>query len=109
MLIKSLIMRDGGTIVDIDGTEYKFVDDGNGNHVCDIADKSVLKKLLAVPEGFELLEVQDASGVVIDGEFVSLEDSTKKEIAELAAEQGIELSTEKTKKEMIEAFAKGAA
>ena len=52
MLIKSLIKRDGGSLVNIDGINYSFQPDADGDHVCEVADKGHIEIFLSIAEGY---------------------------------------------------------
>jgi hypothetical protein len=52
MIIKSLIKRDGGSAINIDGVIYDFQPDADGDHVCDVSDSSHANLLLSITEGF---------------------------------------------------------
>jgi hypothetical protein len=52
MLIKSLIKRDGGSMVDIDSVYYDFQQDSDGDHVCDVTDSAHAELLLSITEGY---------------------------------------------------------
>ncbi len=52
MLIKSLIKRTDGTVVDIAGTRYHFAPNANGEHVCEVSDEHI-GIFLDIVEGYE--------------------------------------------------------
>lgn len=57
MLIKSLIKRDGGTVVDIAGINYHFAPDDSGEHVCDVSDEHA-DIFLDIIEGYEQVKIK---------------------------------------------------
>jgi hypothetical protein len=58
MLIKSLLKREGGTVVDLEGVKYHFTPNINDDHVCEVDDPAHIALLFAVDkDGFE--EVSD--------------------------------------------------
>lgn len=65
--MKCLLVRKGGTIVDlpqiVDGQErkvsYHFKDDGQGNHVAIISDMKHFQLLAAIPEAYEVFGFSD--------------------------------------------------
>ncbi len=52
MKIKSIIEREDGHSVDLDGTVYEF---NPPSHVCEVEDKQHLARFLSIPEGYELV------------------------------------------------------
>jgi hypothetical protein len=52
MLIKCKQIREGGTSILIDDTNYTFLPNGNGEHVAEVTDKDHIKAFLAIKEGF---------------------------------------------------------
>lgn len=54
ILMKCLLIRAGGTHVNIDGANYHFKDDGMGNHVCAISDMKHVSRLAGIPEAYEI-------------------------------------------------------
>ena len=56
MLIKSLIKRQGGTLIEgLFGNNYHFAPDADGNHICDVEDPAAIHRLLSIKEGFALV------------------------------------------------------
>lgn len=59
MLIRSKILREGGTKVTLDATEYHFKPrPGTSAHVCDVLDKHHVNRFLAISEGYELFDTE---------------------------------------------------
>lgn len=56
MQIQSLIKRTGGTVVTLDGKDYKFQPDELDRHVCDVTDKKHIQRFLSIPEGFAIAD-----------------------------------------------------
>ncbi len=56
MKLNCILLRSGGTHIDLDGVEYHFATDKDGNHSCDVTDKQHLKILLAIPEAYEIAD-----------------------------------------------------
>jgi hypothetical protein len=52
--LRCKIEREGGTVVRIDETDYHFLPNNKGDHVCFVADKAHASRFLAVPEAYEL-------------------------------------------------------
>jgi hypothetical protein len=52
MLIKSLIKRDGGSVVNIGSIDYHFLPDTDGDHVCEVAEEDNAALFLAIAEGY---------------------------------------------------------
>jgi len=55
-LVKCLLRREGGTVVMLDGVEYRFVLNAGGEHCCEVADDEHLDTLLAISEAYALVE-----------------------------------------------------
>lgn len=53
MELRCKIEREGGTVVKIGNTDYHFLPNANGDHVCFVSDKAHVSRFLAVPEGYE--------------------------------------------------------
>jgi hypothetical protein len=60
MLIESKIRREGGSHIDIGGTDWHFKPGADGAHVCDVTDEAAIARLLAIPEGFRLVSAAPA-------------------------------------------------
>lgn len=54
MLIESIIKREGGTHITLDGEKYSFLPDDQGRHVCEIKNRDHIGRLLAIREGYRL-------------------------------------------------------
>jgi hypothetical protein len=57
MRIVSVIRREAGTDVDLDGTVYFFrpeSDDPSALHVCAVTEEAHIARLLAIPEGYKV-------------------------------------------------------
>lgn len=52
MKIRCKLIREGGTLIDIDGTEYHFADNGKGDHVVEVANPEHAKRLLSISEAY---------------------------------------------------------
>lgn len=53
MKIECKIKREGGSVIDIDGTEYHFKPEvKDGPHYCTVANKKHAQRFLAIPEGY---------------------------------------------------------
>ena len=61
MTIKCLLKREGGTKVDIDGVEYHFAPNEDGDHVCEVSNKKHIARFLSIPEGYEIHGSDDDS------------------------------------------------
>jgi len=58
MKIESIIRRDGGSVVTLDDTNYRFKPEAvGGPHIAIVTDQAHLATLLAIPEGFRLAEI----------------------------------------------------
>lgn len=59
MLIRSIIERQHGTRITLDSTQYAFLPKKEGGeHVCEVEDKTHIKKLLSISEGYEPAEIE---------------------------------------------------
>ncbi len=55
MQVRSKIIRQGGTTVDLLGKTYFFAPNDKGDHVCTVTDPAALSRLVnEIPQGFEL-------------------------------------------------------
>jgi len=55
MLIKCKQKREGGSKIEIGGSTYHFKPEaGDGDHVCEVADKNHIGRFLSITEGYEL-------------------------------------------------------
>lgn len=52
MLMQCKLIRDGGTVIELEGKEYHFKPNAAGDHVCEIDDESHVDRLLDIPEGY---------------------------------------------------------
>lgn len=60
MKIQSILIRDGGTRVVLDTTEYHFEPLADGAHVADVGIEAHIDRFLSIPEGFKLYHGSDA-------------------------------------------------
>lgn len=56
MKIQCTLIRNGGTKVELDDAEYHFKDDGSGRHIADVTNREHIKRLLAIPEAYQLTD-----------------------------------------------------
>jgi hypothetical protein len=54
MNIESIIRRQGGTKVELDGVSYHFEPIADGRHVAFVEDEDHIGKFLAIPEGYRI-------------------------------------------------------
>lgn len=54
IIMKCLLIRQGGTKIDLDGVNYHFKDDGLGNHVATIDNMKHVTRLAGIPEAYEI-------------------------------------------------------
>lgn len=63
MPVQCLLIREGGTKVDLGGTTYHFHPDndptGKGRHIAVITDKAHLARLVSITEGYELVDDEE--------------------------------------------------
>lgn len=52
MKIECTLKRKGGTVAEIDGTEYHFQPDADGRHVAEVADEKHINRFLDIREGY---------------------------------------------------------
>jgi hypothetical protein len=52
VLIQCILIREGGTKVSIDETDYHFMDDGDGNHVAPVTIQKHIDRFMGIPEGY---------------------------------------------------------
>ena len=77
MLIESILIREGGTWVEMDGVSYHFAPTPAGPHICDIDDPKHIGAFLAIPEGYRVFDTQQgpalpgSAGAAGDGEGAS--------------------------------------
>lgn len=62
MLINLKIKRPGGSKVDIDGKQYHFAPNTNGDHVCDVTDKDHIKRFMSI-DAYEPYETEAANAI----------------------------------------------
>lgn len=55
MLLKTTLIRDGGSTHEIDGVTYHFGGPGDGPHVCEVASQAHVKRFLGI-DGFEIAD-----------------------------------------------------
>ncbi|MDP2047563.1 MAG: hypothetical protein Q8K33_01535 [Cypionkella sp.] len=65
IIMKCLLIRAGGTKIDLDGVNYHFKDDGLGNHVATISDMKHVSKLAGIPEAYEVFGSAPATDTAI--------------------------------------------
>lgn len=53
MKVECKLKREGGTKIDIDGTEYHFKPQADGAHVAEITDEAHLERLQQIPEAYK--------------------------------------------------------
>ena len=56
IIMKCLLLRLGGTKIDLDGTHYHFKDDGLGNHVATMTNMKHVSRLAGIPEAYEIFD-----------------------------------------------------
>lgn len=56
MIIESLIKREGGSVITLDGAEYHFEPNSKGDHVCSITEQQHVNRLLSIKDGFAKYE-----------------------------------------------------
>jgi hypothetical protein len=56
VLIQCILIREGGTKVSIDETDYHFMDDGDGNHVAPVTIQKHIDRFMDIPEGYRLFK-----------------------------------------------------
>lgn len=54
MKIECKLHREGGTKVQLNGTEYHFEPKADGSHVADVSDEEHIAQFLAIPEGYKI-------------------------------------------------------
>ena len=59
MQVESIIKSEGVSKIDLDGVTYHFKQDAEGRHVAEVASRKHLSRLLAIPEGYKLLDDDD--------------------------------------------------
>lgn len=78
MKIECLIKREGGSFIGVGGVEYHFAPQPDGKHVAEVKDKDHAKILLAITEGYRLV---DAPSLIPESdEETSPEDSEPKKV-----------------------------
>ncbi|MDO8983019.1 hypothetical protein [Cypionkella sp.] len=65
IIMKCLLLRLGGTKIDLDGTHYHFRDDGLGNHVATIDNMKHVSRLAGIPEAYEIFGSATATDTAI--------------------------------------------
>lgn len=69
--VQCLLIRDGGTRVDLDGTVYHFSPHndplGLGRHVCIVENTRHFQRFMNIPEGYALLEDAEPTAVLTTG------------------------------------------
>lgn len=60
MKIECILKREGGTKINLPGdngdVEYYFKEQPDGAHVAEVTDKAHIKRLLSIPEGYEIYD-----------------------------------------------------
>lgn len=66
MKIECKLLREGGTVVELDGIEYHFAPQADGAHVAEVQDERHQDKLLAISEGYRLYRGKAAAEARIE-------------------------------------------
>jgi hypothetical protein len=68
MKIRSLIERKNGTVIPMDDAKYHFKPEvANGPPVADVTNKAHIARFLSIAEGFEVVEVDEATAASAPG------------------------------------------
>lgn len=63
MKIECILKREGGSKVEIGGTEYHFVQQPDGAHVAEVSNNGHIQRFLSIPEGYRIyVEPGDQGG-----------------------------------------------
>lgn len=65
MIVESLIRREKGTVVELDGTTYKFTPDASGAHTAIVSNPDHLGRFLAIREGYRLVGQAETGGAPV--------------------------------------------
>lgn len=101
MKIECLLIRPGGSKIDLDGKTYHFKPQADGSHVADVTDKDHARRLLGITEGFSAV-VDDAGAD--DGEDELLGLSKAALIAKLEADSGKPAPAALNKQALVDAI-----
>lgn len=89
-IIESKLIREGGTHVDIGGTEYYFAPNDEGAHVCEVVNEDHADRFLSIPEGYRLYRAQAKAAVKIEAEATPIIEPVTDEPADERASLAIE-------------------
>ncbi|GJH00218.1 hypothetical protein [Paraburkholderia terrae] len=64
MKIKCILLRQGGTHVELRGTNYHFAPQADGQHVAEVTDEAHIARFLSIPEAYRVV-VETAPAVVV--------------------------------------------
>ncbi len=59
MKIECILKRDGGTKVDLDGTQYHFKPQEDGSHTAEVSDIDHARRLLSIKEAYRSCGIAD--------------------------------------------------
>lgn len=54
MKIECILKREGGSKVEIGGTEYHFAPQADGAHVAEVSNNGHIQRFLSIPEGYRI-------------------------------------------------------
>lgn len=60
MKIECILLRPGGTLVELPGKTYHFAPQDDGRHVADVSIEAHIERLLSIPEAYRLLRTGKA-------------------------------------------------
>lgn len=115
MFIKCKLNREGGTKIELDGTEYHFAPNAASDHVAKVTNSKHIKRFLEISEAYEeygskakvvpaddgdvltvtVADDGDVSTVANDGDVLTVDDINamgKKELLIIAAEQAVQVN-----------------
>lgn len=103
MKIESIIRREGGTQVDLDGESYHFKADDAGRHVADVVNSDHVARFLAIPEGYRvIMSAEDEAAAK------RAEDERRKAAERKATEEAAQAEAERVAAAQAEAERKAA-
>jgi hypothetical protein len=62
MQIECILLREGGTLAEIGGTEYHFIPNTAGAHVAEVEDKAHIQRFLSIGEAYRIYDAEPAKG-----------------------------------------------
>lgn len=59
--LQCVLIRKGGTLVDLNGSTYHFAPNAEGDHVCDVSDDDDIARFLSIPDAYRIYRPKKAA------------------------------------------------